>query len=259
MHYFQFNIGDYARATRHLSNDEDLAYRRLLDMYYENERPIPLETQWVARRIQMDTEVVEVVLNDMFKRTEDGWRNGRCDSDIAEYHARAERNRLNGKRGGRPKSADKNPVGFQSEPSRNPNQEPITINQEPYITPYNPPSQKTLKPDGLDQSVWDDWRRIRKKPVTPTSLKRIETEAAKIGWTLAQAITEASESGWQGFKADWVKEQNNGRTRQKPKDGVSAALDDLLGIAEPSREADRRSTNQLAGHSARAIEGPRSV
>jgi len=34
MHYYQFNIGDYASHTRHLSDLEDLAYRRLLDAYY---------------------------------------------------------------------------------------------------------------------------------------------------------------------------------------------------------------------------------
>lgn len=132
MHYFQFNIGDYARSTRHLSDMEDLAYRRLLDMYYENEAPIPLETHWVARRIRMDTQTVEIVLQDMFEETKEGWKHARCDAEIAEYQARVERNRANGKRGGRPKTkvskSDKNPVGSQSQPSRNPKQEPITNN-----------------------------------------------------------------------------------------------------------------------------------
>jgi uncharacterized protein YdaU (DUF1376 family) len=145
MHYYRFSIGDYARSTRHLSNDEDLAFRRLLDMYYENEAPIPLETQWVARRIRMDSEIVEVVLNDMFERSDDGYHHARCDAEIAEYHKQAERNRANGKRGGRPKTAKKhgveNPVGSHSEPTGNPvvtlttNQEPLTTNQEPDIEP----------------------------------------------------------------------------------------------------------------------------
>ena len=63
MHYFQFNIADYRSATTHLSNDEDLAYRRLLDMYYDTEQKIPLDTQWVARRLRVGTEVVEAVFN----------------------------------------------------------------------------------------------------------------------------------------------------------------------------------------------------
>lgn len=133
MNYFKFHIGDYNRSARHLSNEEDLAYRRLLDMYYDTEAPIPLETQWVARRIRVDTEIVEIVLKDMFERTEDGWRHARCDQEIEEYHRKAERNRENGKRGGRPKTVAKkpkeNPVGSQSEPSGNLNQEPLTTNQ----------------------------------------------------------------------------------------------------------------------------------
>ena len=33
MHYYPHHIGDYKSATAHLSNEEDLAYRRLLEMY----------------------------------------------------------------------------------------------------------------------------------------------------------------------------------------------------------------------------------
>ena len=39
MHYYSFNIGDYASHTRHLTAIEDLAYRRLLDLYYLHEQP----------------------------------------------------------------------------------------------------------------------------------------------------------------------------------------------------------------------------
>ena len=131
MHYYKFNIGDYARSTRHLSNEEDLAYRRLLDMYYETEAPIPLETQWVARRLRLGIDVVTTVLEDMFKKSDDGWTHTRCDDDIAEYHRNAEKNRANGKRGGRPKTTDENPVGSQWDASGNPNHKPLTNNHKP--------------------------------------------------------------------------------------------------------------------------------
>ena len=52
MNYYPHHIGDYRSDTTHLSNEEDLAYRRLLEMYYDTEQPIPLETQWVARRLR---------------------------------------------------------------------------------------------------------------------------------------------------------------------------------------------------------------
>jgi uncharacterized protein YdaU (DUF1376 family) len=125
MHYFQFNIGDYRAATAHLSNEEDLAYRRLLDMYYDTEQKIPLDTQWVARRLRVDTKTVNAVLADMFVKQEDGWFHARCQEVIECYHAMAEKNRANGKLGGRRKNPVGNPVGSDSEPIAK-----ATINQE---------------------------------------------------------------------------------------------------------------------------------
>lgn len=132
MHYYQFNISDYRSATVHLTNDEDLAYRRLMDMYYDTENKIPLDTQWVARRLRMDCVTVEAVLNDMFVRHEDGWFNARCQDTIAQYHAMAEKNRANGRLGGRKKNPTANPMGSQSQPivKATINQELETINQD---------------------------------------------------------------------------------------------------------------------------------
>lgn len=133
MHYYQFHIGDYRADTAHLSNDEDLAYRRLLDMYYDTEKPIPLDTQWVARRIRSAVDVVDVVLNDMFERTDEGWRKRRCDDEIERYHENAQKNRRNGSKGGRP---PQNPVGSESDPTGKAtnNQQPLTNNQEPILS-----------------------------------------------------------------------------------------------------------------------------
>jgi len=136
MHYYQFNIGDYRSATAHLSNEEDLAYRRLLDMYYDSEQKIPIDTQWVARRIRMDTHVVQDVLSDMFTKEEDGWYHARCADVIEQYHTMAEKNRANGRLGGR----KKNPVGSDSHPIAKAtiNDKPITNNQEPIIKEGKP-------------------------------------------------------------------------------------------------------------------------
>jgi uncharacterized protein YdaU (DUF1376 family) len=125
MHYYQFHIGDYRAATSHLSNEEDLAYRRLLDMYYDTEAPIPLDTQWVSRRIRIDSNVVATVLKDMFQETPEGWFHPVCDRNLKQYIAKAETARTNGKSGGRPR---KNPVGFYEEPDRKltNNHKPIT-------------------------------------------------------------------------------------------------------------------------------------
>jgi len=121
MHYYQFHIGDYRAATAHLSNEEDLAYRRLLDMYYDMEGPLPGDTQWVARRIRVDNETVLNVLFDMFEQTENGlWKHNRADKEIAKYKAIEARNKANGSKGGRPKNPEKPsglPVESHTEPT----------------------------------------------------------------------------------------------------------------------------------------------
>lgn len=87
MHYFQFNIGDYASHTRHLSLMEDLAYRRMLDTYYLREEHLPESPAEVARLIGMREHQAEVeqVLADFFDLTYDGWRHDRADAEIAHF------------------------------------------------------------------------------------------------------------------------------------------------------------------------------
>lgn len=136
MHYYQFHIGDYRAATSHLSNEEDLAYRRLLDMYYDTESPIPTDIDWVSRRLRLGSEVVISVLNDMFDATENGWINKRADAEIQAYHAYIAKQKSNGKRGGRPKKTQAKPTAnpeiTQAEPKKSltTNHKPITSNQK---------------------------------------------------------------------------------------------------------------------------------
>ena len=144
MHYYQRNIGDYARDTGHLTVLEHGLYALMLDWYYLNERPI---TEFDLKRISRGmVDEAKVILVEFFKETADGWVHSYADRLIAEYHGKAEQNRLNGRRGGRPR-AEKNPEitqsvssglpdGSQEEPGRIPtvtltnNQEPRTNNQK---------------------------------------------------------------------------------------------------------------------------------
>ena len=131
MHYYQFHIGDYRSSTTHLTNEEDLCYRRLIDFYMDTEQPIPTETEWVARRIRIDIHVVNTVLKDFFIEGQNGWNHDICDKNLASYKARDKRNKINGLKGGRPKK--ENPVGYESQPKKTltNNHKPIANNQEP--------------------------------------------------------------------------------------------------------------------------------
>lgn len=167
MHYYQFHIGDFRSATLHLSNAEELTYRRLLDWYYDTETPIPLDTQWVSRRLRVGIEDLESVLKDFFSETPDGWVNARCEAEIAGYQGLVEKNRENGKKGGRPRK-NKNPVGSQSVASGNPNEsqkkpnhEPLTINQEPEDKKHRPAKAEL---DAAFEVFWNAYpKKVSKK------------------------------------------------------------------------------------------------
>jgi uncharacterized protein YdaU (DUF1376 family) len=225
MHYYQFNIGDYRAATAHLSNEEDLAYRRLLDMYYDTENQIPLDTQWVAKRLRLDTKVVKVVLQDMFKLTETGWHHGRCESIIEQYHAMAEKNRVNGRLGGR----KKNPVATDSQPIAKAtiNDKPITINDKP----IKERATSVACPHDVSPQVWQDWLQLRKSKkasVTETVVKGARAEAGKLNWTLDQFLIEWCTRGSQGLKAEWITEKQNltktGQMNQTVMSGLTRGL-----------------------------------
>jgi len=93
MHYYQFNIGDYASHTARLSPMEDLAYRRCLDLYYLNERPLNGCSTDVAREIGLpsESESVSYILNKFFVRDGDLWRQKRADLEIKQYQGKREK------------------------------------------------------------------------------------------------------------------------------------------------------------------------
>lgn len=95
MFSYQFHIRDYLTKTRHLSLLEDLAYRRLIDSYYTEESPLPVDVQACARLIAMrdHADAVEAVLKEFFLLTDAGWTNARCDQEIAKYRSHQERGR----------------------------------------------------------------------------------------------------------------------------------------------------------------------
>lgn len=97
VNFYKHHIGDYATATAHLSWDEDMAYRRLLQVYYQHEKPIPLDKRAIYRLVRAQTkaqrEAVDVVLAEFFDPQDDGWHNERADEEVERYQAQADTNR----------------------------------------------------------------------------------------------------------------------------------------------------------------------
>jgi len=203
MHFYQFHIGDYKSHTHHLSLIEDLAFRRLLDHYYLHEAPI--KQRDIARQIGMRDNEQEVlaVLNEFFISTEDGFINPRADTEIAKYRKFSE----DGKKG----AAMRWHKDTNGEANSPPNTTPIaTNNQEPITNNHKPVININTAPEGVSQSVWQDFvshRKANKASITQTAISRIASEASKAGWTLEQALSECVARGWRGFKAEWVAEK----------------------------------------------------
>ena len=202
MHYYQFNIGDYASHTRHLNLLEDLAYRRLLDTYYLHEQPLNADSTMVARQIGMreHADVVDAILNEFFELVDGYFVNLRADKEIQAYRGKIEQASRAGKA-----SAERRSNARSTDVQPNIKQEPLTIKQETKNT-----ATVVAPPDGVSQSVWSDFvkqRKAKKAPVSETVIAKIRNQAEKAGWSLEDALAEICARGWTGFNAEWVKEK----------------------------------------------------
>lgn len=161
MLWFKFHIGDYITHTTHLADAEDLAYRRLLDLYYMSEKPIPLDTQSVSRKIRLDLDITESVLGEFFQHTENGYVNSRCDVEIAKYQHQVANNRSLGKRGGRPKKTESI---TETKPKVNPKK-----NKKENINTILsvPPTSSRF------EEFWNNW---------PASKRKVAKTACKAKW-----------------------------------------------------------------------------
>ena len=233
MHFYPHHIGDYRSHTAHLSNEEDLAYRRLLEMYYDTEQCIQDDIEWVARRLRVPCEAVQLVLRDFFQKTEAGWVHQRCEAEIAKYKGFAEA----GKRGAEKRwHRDSPPIATLSPPQSWANAGLIpTKNQEPrtknHSIPPKPP-KGLERPEDVSDVVWEGFKKLRKAkkaPLTDTALQGIKREADKAGWSLEDALQECCVRGWQGFKADWVEP----RTKGKPQDDALQKIKEDAVLSRP--------------------------
>lgn len=89
MHYYQHHIGDFDRATRHLSRIERSIYLDLIFLYYETEQALTKDIAALCRRILARTEeeksAVLAVLDEFFHDTPAGWFHDRCEEELADY------------------------------------------------------------------------------------------------------------------------------------------------------------------------------
>jgi uncharacterized protein YdaU (DUF1376 family) len=176
VNYYDHHIGDFNNATRHLNRIERSIYRDLMDVYYDTEKPLPLDLSVICRKIiarsNEEATAVEQVLNEFFIKTAQGWFHSRCEEVIAAYHASTSAKSAAGKASAAKRAADKqkrlDELNGSSTDVQQPldsvdsfvqltnNQEPITINhlkEAPSASASKPAKKKeTPIPEGFEIS-----------------------------------------------------------------------------------------------------------
>lgn len=103
MNYYRRYVGDYLRDTARLSLLEHGAYTLLLDNYYAEKMPIPLDLNEVYTMVRAmtpgDRQAVKKVLTRYFTKKADGYHNARADREIAKARSAIDQMAEAGRRG----------------------------------------------------------------------------------------------------------------------------------------------------------------
>jgi uncharacterized protein YdaU (DUF1376 family) len=200
MHYYKFNIADYRKDTGHLSTIEHGIYRQLIDWYYLDEQPIPEENQVVIRRLRLGSEEVKFlqnVLSDFFVLGKTGYTHKRIEVEIKDYHEQVEKNKNNGKLGGRPKKTQSVISGLPDESQNNPNHKPLTINHKP------------IKENKRGSRLTQDWF-LTKSMGEWASQERPDIDVRQVAeqfkdYWIAQAGQKGVKLDWDATWRNWVR------------------------------------------------------
>jgi uncharacterized protein YdaU (DUF1376 family) len=206
MNFYPFHIGDYLSHTNHLSNEEDLAYRRLIDLYYQTEQPFTRNLTWLAKRVKSTEEIVATILVEFFEETPEGWKNKRADEEIAKYKAMQE--------GGRKGAALRWGKGSDTPPKHPPmetkNQEPLTKNHS--IDVAKAPKAKRLSLEELPKE-WEDFCKKERPDLKPLNVWNQFRD-----YWIAQGGQKGTKLDWFATWRNWVRSQRveSVRTIDKP-------------------------------------------
>ena len=224
MHYYKFNVAGWAKDTSHLSLKEEAIYLRLINFYYDHEKPIPLKTHLVLRKLRMadESETVDIILEEFFTKTKDGWIQNHCEKLIGEYQKMAERNKKNAKLGGRPKinnlekpsgNQDGNQEETESNPKGIPNYKLETNNQELETNNEKPDTKKQIDfaPLAFNSEEIKEFKEIRARKKGAVTQRVVNEHgkqfelSRKRGYSNDDILNEWSNRGWTAYKDEWMR------------------------------------------------------
>lgn len=227
MHYYEFNIPAWVLHTSHLTLEEECVYRRLLDYYYDTEKPIPEETKPVIRRLRLVNyeSIVVQILGEFFHLEADGWHNNRADIVISEYQSKADKARENGKKGGRPKqnkAPETKPVILDNleETGSKANKELLTINNELETNLKDLVPQQVAPPKKRAARLPDDWKPDKEHWEAALAINKEMTKDWFIDvahkfkdYWIAKSGKDATKADWLATWRNWIRrEVENGKS-----------------------------------------------
>jgi hypothetical protein len=199
MNYYRRYVGDYLRDTMRLTPTDHGVYGLMLDFYYAEERPLPLdldEIHAICKAIKPDDrKSVDKVLAGYFHRASDGYHNNRADKEIAT----SQQARKNGQSGGRPptgsltgtlpglETGTETKAGTGSITGQGTGSgHPPTTNHQPPSTTHHP---KTLSGDS---GFEDAWQRYPKRSGNNPKADALRAWRARLAESIqAEALIEA--------------------------------------------------------------------
>lgn len=186
-------------------------YRDMMDVYYDTEKPLPINLELLCDMLGVEVEeerkIVERILRFKFTKTEIGYLHDRCELELEEYKKKGDIARENGKKGGRkpnPAQTNQEPSGLANGTGSEANQEPITNNQEPVKKKSKAASAAPI-PDWIPTDAFTAFTLMRKAIRKPLTVHGIPLAVAVLDKLRAaghdpRAVLEQSTlNSWQGL------------------------------------------------------------
>lgn len=246
MKYYSKHIGDFATATRLLSLTERGAYNELMDYYYASEKPLPADLDALCRIAgafsEQERAAVDKVSKQFFENVDGQLFHEKIEEQIVAYNEEAEKNRMNGGKGGRPRKPTENPVGSVSDTQSGTQKKanPVTSNHISKPSGLDKskkaPAAPFALPDWVPVDTWSDFAAMRKqmrKPMGEAAAKLAVKSLDKLrseGHDPKSVIEQSIMRGWTGLfplRSDFVKasskpSRHNGFDQIDYHEGVNA-------------------------------------
>ena len=207
MHYYQFNIGDYQSHTSHLSDMEDLAYRRLLDWCYLHEKPLPKDIDEIARLIRMrsHSDCIANVLREFFKLLKGGYVSERVIYEVGQVNVKSEKAKASAKArwGNKINDLGDNANAMRTHSERNATHNPLPNTHNPLKELAPKAAQSTRLAD--DWQLPDDWAIWAKENRPELNLNQI-ADGFKDYW-IAQPGAKGRKADWFATWRNWIRTQ----------------------------------------------------